>query len=719
MGVFVEIQGEPLALDAFQQDLLAQPPPLARIEAIDLVDIPVRDEADFVIVESQSQPEASTPISPDIAICDACLTELFTPTDRRYRYSFINCTHCGPRFTILRDIPYDRPMTTMAGFSMCQECKHEYDDPQSRRFHAQPNACPRCGPQVRFLLPGQQEATGEEAIRLTVDLLASGAIVAVKGIGGFHLACDATCDQAVQTLRQRKRRTDKPFAVLFASLDQARRHVHINDEEARLLTSREHPIVLLRRRDVPADRPLSALVAPGNHHLGVLLPYSPLHHLLVGPLPLIFTSGNLGDEPIVKDNDEALARLKDLADAFLLHDRDIHVVADDSVVRVFEDREYPIRRSRGYAPLPVTLGVHVPTVLAVGGELKSTFCLTRDDHAYQSQHIGDMENLETLHAFEHAVAHFEALFRASPGTLVCDQHPDYLSSRWAEEAARQRGARLVRVQHHHAHVASLMAEHGRKPSQTILGICFDGTGYGTDGAIWGGEVLLAGYRSFERLAHLRYTPLPGGDACVRRPYRTALAHLFAAGIDCDDLPCTRACSPVEQRILGQQLAGNVHCVPTSSMGRLFDAVASLLGIRQCVTYEAQAAIEMETLSSEIDKVEYPFPITNTAPALLDPRETLRALIADQRRGTPPAILASRFHQSIAKLIAELALLARERTGIDVVGLTGGVFQNVLLVRLAVRRLRALGFEVLLHHRVPANDGGLALGQAAIACLGSI
>ncbi|MFO0845341.1 MAG: carbamoyltransferase HypF [Gemmataceae bacterium] len=714
-GVFVEVQGEGGALAAFRRDLVAGPPPLARIDGVDAVALPPRDEAGFVIAQSEARPGESTPVPPDVAVCDDCLRELFDPADRRFRYPFINCTGCGPRFTIILDLPYDRPATTMAGFRMCADCEREYHDPASRRFHAQPNACPRCGPALRFLAGGN-EALGEDALGRARDALAAGRVVAVKGVGGFHLACDATSDDAVAVLRQRKRRTDKPFAVLFASLEVARRHAMIDEGEARVLTGRERPIVLVRRRP---DAGLSGLVAPGNDFVGALLPYSPLHHLLVDDRPLVFTSANLSDEPIVKDNEEALSRLSRLADAFLMHDRDIHVVCDDSVVRCLGGREYPVRRSRGYAPLPVPLPRPAPPVLAVGGELKATFCLTRGDRAYVSQHIGDMGSPETLAAFERAFGHFEALFRTSPAAVACDAHPGYLSTRWAAEFALSRGLPRIEVQHHHAHVAALMAEHGLDGLHPVIGVCFDGTGYGPDGAIWGGELLVADYRGFERLAHLPYVPLPGGDTAVRRPYRAGLAHLFAAGLPWDDdLPCVQACPPAERRVLARQLEGGFNCVPTSSAGRLFDAVAALINVRQEVTYEAQAAIELEALADAADEGIYSIALSGD-PAIIDLGEMFRAILMDLRGGVPRGVIASRFHRGFARLVVSMAEFARRRTGLRVVGLTGGVFQNVRLLRLSAEGLSAAGFEVLVHERVPANDGGLALGQAAVVGLGRV
>jgi hydrogenase maturation protein HypF len=719
-GVFIEVQGTPSALGAFQRQLASSAPPLAQIESVTVEELPIQPEQTFEIVASALQPGASTPISPDIATCDDCLRELFAPTDRRYRYPFINCTHCGPRFTIIRDIPYDRPLTTMSAFPMCPACAAEYHDPTNRRFHAQPNACPECGPIVSFVGPGNsQEARGDEALSLARRALDNGLIVAIKGIGGFHLACDGTDDQTVRRLRDRKGRIDKPFALMMQNLEVVRRYATVDEEEARLLSTRERPIVLLKRRVVSEAIPLSPQVAPGNDYLGIMLPYTPLHHLLMDERPLILTSGNLSDEPIVKDNDAALRNLAPLADAFLLHDRDIHVVCDDSVVRVFAGQEYPIRRSRGYAPMPVPLPRRVPTVLAVGGELKATFCLTRGHHAYLSQHVGDMENLETLRAFEQGFAHFQALFRATPERIVCDAHPGYLSSRWAAEFALTNNLPLQRVQHHHAHIAAVMADHGLDGSQPVIGFSFDGTGYGTDGGIWGGEVMLATYASFQRVAHLKNVPLPGGDASIKRPYRAALAHLWAAGMPWQaDWPCVAACSAVERRVLLRQLEDNVQCVPTSSMGRFFDAVAALLGIRQVITYEAQGSIEMEAIAASETNEAYTFSCSAGEPIAIDPGDVLRGIAADLEQHLPVAMIAAKFHRGVAELIAQLAVRLREGTGLGTVALSGGVFQNGLLLRLSLEELQAAGFEVLIHHRVPANDGGLALGQAAIACLGS-
>ncbi|MEA3337866.1 MAG: carbamoyltransferase HypF [Chloroflexota bacterium] len=738
-GVFIEIQGAPASLDTFEQELVAHPPPLAHIETVASEILPTNDDTTFAIVHSQAQATASTLISPDVSLCDDCRRELFDPGDRRFRYPFINCTNCGPRFTIIRDIPYDRPLTTMANFTMCPACQAEYDDPADRRFHAQPNACADCGPQVFFEWSEQKKPAEFAEVEEQSDpiaqaraLLIQGGIVAVKGLGGFHLACDATSDEALATLRERKGRVDKPFAVMAVDMETAAGIAQISAEEADLLTGTEGAIVLLRRR---VDSVLSGLVAPGNNAVGVMLPYTPLHYLLLGAdqgagrqsargrmrpgSVLVMTSGNYSDEPIVKDNGRAREWLSGLADAFLFHDRDIHVGCDDSVVRVFRGHELPIRRSRGYAPFPVKLPLQIPPTLAVGGELKSTFCLARDDFAFMSQHIGDMENLETLQAFERAAAHFQEIFRCAPERVVADMHPGYLSTRWAERNAGS--ARLLKVQHHHAHVAAVMAEHGLDGSRPVIGFSFDGTGYGPDGAIWGGEVLVADYSRFRRVAHLQYVPLAGGDSAIKRPYRVALAHLWAAGEPWDaDLPSVAACPQSEQTVLRRQLERGLNTVPTSSMGRLFDAVASLAGVRQVVTYEAQAAIELEAMAAEGVEETYGFDVPSVVyygdPAAINASPVIRAVVADVRAGEAPAVIAARFHNAVADLIDRLARQLREQTGMECVVLSGGVFQNVTLLALAVDRLDQAGFQVLTHRLVPPNDGGLALGQAIIGGL---
>jgi hydrogenase maturation protein HypF len=748
-GVEIEAVGPSGVLEAFAERLKSEAPPLARIEDVTVTDIAVSavelpNPDGFAIRHSEAKPGEFQPISPDIAICDDCLRELFDPDDRRYRYPFINCTNCGPRFTIIQDIPYDRPKTTMAPFKLCADCQREYDDPTNRRFHAQPNACPVCGPRVwlqvssskfrveREALDRKTENPSDAHIQLTRDLLQAGAIVAVKGLGGFHLACDATNDEALRKLRERKGRVDKPFALMASDLETVEQFCMVNAHERELLTSRERPIVLLRERP---NSPISSFVAPGNSYLGVMLPYTPLHYLLLErtggfPAALVMTSGNFSEEPIATGNEEAQERLKELADAFLLHDRQIHARCDDSVTRDFQRKELPIRRSRGYAPYPIHLPFPVPQMLAVGGELKNTFCLTRDQYAFLSQHIGDMENYETLRFFTQMVEQLARTFRVEPEIIAYDMHPGYLAARWAKrvgESAGERlsGARLVAVQHHHAQVASCIAEHGLTGERPVIGVAFDGTGYGTDGAIWGGEFLIMDYASFRRAAHLKYVPLPGGDAAIRRPYRMALAHLWAAGVPWDeDLPPVAAASPAERRILGQQLERGVNTVPTSSSGRLFDAVSALAGVRQEINYEAQAAIELEDLvepgETDAYTFELVFPATHdTEQAMqIDPAPVLRESVRDARAGIPPKAIAAKFHNGLAVMIRDICVQLREDSGLNEVALSGGVFQNVTLLERVLPQLREAGFTVYSHRLVPPNDGGLSLGQAMIAAVRS-
>jgi hydrogenase maturation protein HypF len=693
-GVFVEVEGPSAAVAAFEGRLLEEAPPLARIEGMDRSTIRARGHGSFRIVESVDRGTARTYVSPDIAVCADCLAEMDDPSDRRYRYPFINCTNCGPRFTITVRLPYDRPNTTMASFQMCADCEAEYHDPADRRFHAQPIACPACGPRVWFEHPdGKVEGT-DAALEAARTCLESGQIIAIKGLGGYHLACEATSEPAVALLRERKARPGKPLAVMVADLEQAALLASISEREARLLTSPQRPIVLLRSKDV-----LSPLVAPGNPLLGLMLAYTPLHHLLCRESPpLVMTSGNLSEEPICYDDDDARERLSSIADGWLVHDRPIHVPCDDSVLRVAESGELPIRRSRGYAPLPIKLPFEVPPSLAVGGELKNTFCLASGSAAWMSQHIGDMGSVETLRAFERSVQQFEEMYEVRPERVVADRHPGYVTRRWAGDSAQL-------VQHHHAHVGAVMVEHGLAAGERVLGFAFDGTGYGTDGAIWGGEILRVGYDRWERLGHLRYVLLPGGDLTIRKPYRAALAHLRSAGVAwTPDLAPAQAAGSVELRVLERQLQREFQCVPSSSMGRLFDAVSSLLGLRQVTTYEAEAAIELEILAERHLDDARPYSLG------LDPGPMLRAMVSDLRAGVPPGPIAAGFHAAVADLVAEIT----EREGDRVVALTGGVWQNALLLELTERRLDDLGVAVLTHRVVPPNDGGLALGQLVMS-----
>ena len=721
-GVFIEVEGDGAATDEFVARLVTGAPRPARIASVESEHLTPTGEAGFAIVESNDRGRVRTFVSPDIATCADCLDELFDPSDRRARYPFINCTNCGPRFTITVSLPYDRPNTTMRAFALCDACASEYDDPADRRFHAQPVACARCGPRLWFE-HGDGSAQGSDAALAAAQAaLARGEIVAVKGLGGYHLACDAGSDAAVERLRTRKRRLEKPFAVMVRDLEGAVALAHLDQAEEDLLTSAERPIVLARRRD---EAPVSALVAPGNPRLGVLLPYTPLHHLLFAPVPgagpgarvptvLVMTSGNLTDEPICYEDDDARQRLGPIADAWLLHDRPIHVPCDDSVVEVDPGtgRELPLRRSRGYAPLPVRLPFAAAPTLAVGGEMKNAFCLAAGHEAFMSQHIGDMGSVETWAAFERSTRQLSGLYDIRTAQLSADAHPGYQTRRWADESS---AGPVAEVQHHHAHIASVMAEHGVAPGRRVIGIAFDGTGFGTDGTIWGGEVLVAGYDGFDRVGHLRRVPLPGGDAAIRRPCRVALAHLWAAGIEwAHDVPAVAAVPPEERAVLVRQLESGTGCVATSSMGRLFDAVSSLLGLRHEATYEAQAAMELQWAAQDAAAgASRPYRFDRRGDEL-DPSPVLRALVADRRAGVDIGAMAAGFHAAVARLIGDVAALEHARTGIDVVALSGGVFQNALLLGLARRELEARHFEVLTHRVVPPNDGGLALGQAAVA-----
>ncbi|MFF3849058.1 carbamoyltransferase HypF [Streptomyces sp. NPDC002328] len=744
-GVVAEVEGTASAVARFCDRIARHAPPLARVESVHHQELPVtggRGGGPFTILASRADGPVRTLVSPDTATCAACLDELADPADRRHRHPFVNCTHCGPRFTIVTGVPYDRAHTTMAGFALCPDCAREYADPGDRRFHAQPVACPACGPRLRLLVPradgGAPEAADADPVTEARALLARGAILAVKGLGGYHLACDATDRTAVTLLRHRKNRGDKPFAVMARDTADVEHLVRLGPEERSLLESAARPVVLLRRRTDPAypagaPRPAEA-VAPGSPDLGVMLPYTPLHHLLLGlpgdpegPRLLVMTSGNAAGEPIVTDDAEALERLAHLADAWLTHDRPIRVPCDDSVVRVSDGEPLIVRRSRGYAPLPVPLPLPVGPALAVGGDLKNAFCLGEGRRAWLSAHIGDMDDLATQRVFEHAVAHLTSLTGVRPATLAADRHPGYRSTRWADRSAA--GRPVVRVQHHHAHIAAAMAEHGLDGARPVIGVAFDGTGHGDDGAVWGGEILLADYDGFTRFGHLAYAPLPGGDAAVRRPYRMALAHLRAAGIDwTDDLACTSACPADELRVLSRQLERGLNCVPTSSMGRLFDAVSSLTGICHHSGYEAQAAVELEAAALHApsgDTTAYEFALRapdsdvgvgngGGGAVRADPAPVLAAIVDDLRVGEPPAVVAARFHRAVTGLVHRMCVRARERHGLDTVALTGGVLANTLLSSACAEALRRDGFTVLRHRLVPPNDGGLALGQLMVA-----
>ncbi|WFB06356.1 carbamoyltransferase HypF [Streptomyces sp. LX-29] len=732
-GVLAEVEGDRAAVVAFCRRVRDEAPPGADVTEVAYQDLAVTGAAGFTIRASprdEASPGEAPLLPPDSATCADCLRELADPGDRRHRHPFITCTYCGPRFTIARALPYDRAATTMAEFPLCPRCAAEYADPADRRFHAQPVACPDCGPRLTLTPASGAAVQGAEALAEARRMLARGAVLAVKGIGGYHLACDAGDAHAVAALRGRKARGRRPFAVMCADLATVETLAHPTPAERAVLSGPRRPIVLLRRRCPDRALPeLAAGVCDGSPDVGVLLPYTPLHQLLFGlpgdphgPLILVMTSGNRSGEPIVTDDREARTRLAGIADAWLSHDRAIEVPCDDSVVRVRADgTEVVLRRSRGYVPMPLTVPVPLHPTLAVGGDLKNALCLGAGHGAWFSPHLGDMGDLAGVRALDRAERHLRALTAIDPKLLAVDRHPGYHSARWARHTAAGRPVRPV--QHHHAHIASAMAEHGLDGAAPVIGVAFDGTGYGDDAAIWGGEVLLADYDGCRRLAHLAYAPLPGGDAGVANPCRMALARLRAAGLAWDpDLPCVAACSEAELRLLDRQLERGLACVATSSMGRLFDAVSSLAGVCHRAGYEAQAAIELEAAATAAwvdtrpdERGRYRFALrVGSPPTLLDPAPVLRAVVADLRRATPPAVIAARFHHAVAAAVAEVCRLVRRETGAGTVALTGGVFGNALLDEECAARLRACGFTVLRHGRVPPGDGGLALGQLVVA-----
>lgn len=726
-GVLIEVEGPPGDVARFCGRLAAEPPPLAAVTGVGTEDLPATGADDAFAIRSTDRSPGRTLLPPDTATCADCLRELADPADRRHRHPFVTCTHCGPRFTIATGMPYDRAATTMAGFPLCPTCAREYGAPGDRRFHAQPVACPDCGPRLRLVpasASGVRPARDADALAASRALLAAGRIVAVKGLGGYHLACDATDATAVDALRHRKARGGRPFAVMCADLDTAERIAVLSAAEAAALSSARRPIVLLRRRVADEALRLAPTVCPGSPHLGVMLPYTPVHTLLFGlpgdppgPRVLVMTSGNRSGEPIVTDDGEALTRLAGLADAWLVHDRAIASPCDDSLLRVRRDgTEQVLRRSRGYVPRPLRLPVAVRPALAVGGDLKNALCVGEGDHAWFGPHIGDMGDLTTLEAAQRAERHIRHLTGVAPGLIAADPHPGYHSSRWARRHATRLPERTpVFVQHHHAHIASAMAEHGLDGTTPVIGVAFDGTGYGDDGTVWGGEILLADYAGYRRFAHLTPAPLPGGDAGVASPCRLALARLWAAGMRWDaDLPCVAACTFEELTVLRQQLSRGVACVGTTSMGRLFDAVSSLVGVCHRAGYEAQAALELEAAATsawDADTSAYAFGI---AAGACDPAPVLGALVADLRRGTPVPVLAARFHRGVAWAVARICRRARRATGLTTVALSGGVFANALLEEACTALLTDDGFAVLRHGEVPPTDGGLALGQLVVA-----
>jgi hydrogenase maturation protein HypF len=713
-GVTIEVQGPREFVEEFVSRLPHDAPPLARITDLAVLDIPCNGDREFRILASQRGETVHTLISPDVATCDDCLRELLDPHDRRYRYPFINCTNCGPRFTIVRDIPYDRPRTSMAVFPMCRSCQAEYDDPLNRRFHAQPNACWDCGPRLEFRDNRGEAVRQRDPVRSAAEALKAGKIVAIKGIGGFHLAADATDANAVALLRERKGRVEKPFAVMVPNVRMAEQLCEMNDAERQALLSIQRPIVLLRRKQPSrvADQ-----VAPFNRDLGTFLPYTPLHHLLLmegGFSALVMTSGNLSEEPIAIDNDEARVRLTGLADYILVHNRDILLRCDDSVVRVVSGGMQQLRRSRGFVPVPVFLHKEIPAVIAVGGELKNAVCLTKAKHAFLSQHLGDLENFESYRFFQEAIEHLKRILEIQPEIVAYDLHPDYFSTKWA---LQQNGVPTIGVQHHHAHVASCMAENHLE--HDVIGFALDGTGYGSDGHVWGGEVLIANYQDFNRAAHLEYVHMPGGTAAIHEPWRMAvsyLVHHFGPDSLKWKLPFLDGIGTQRIDLLLQMIERKVNSPLTSSCGRLFDAVAAMAGIRQTVTYEAQAAIELEMAITMLpEEGAYPFELVpQDSGWIMGTRPLFKALLGDLDSGVPAGIISARFHNGIVAVLQQLACLLRQQTHLSRVCLSGGSFNNLYLTEKLRGELLAAGFDVFIHREVPCGDGGLSLGQAMIA-----
>jgi len=721
-GVLLEVEGAAVAVDRFLERLSGDAPPLAEVERVRAEDLPATGASEFTIVESDVGGRARAPVSPDTATCSDCLGELFDPADRRYRYPFVNCTNCGPRFTIVRGVPYDRPLTTMAGFAMCARCRAEYEDPGDRRFHAQPNACPVCGPAARLTdAAGRPIALdgAPDPVAAAARALAAGSIVAVKGLGGFHLACRADDEAAVATLRARKRREEKPFALMVADVAAARELVELGEAEEELLSDRARPIVLAPRRP---EAPVGVAVAPRTDELGVMLPYSPLHHLLLADAggPLVMTSGNVSDEPIAYRDEDAVERLGAIADLLLLHDRPIETRTDDSVARAVAIGDGPrrpltLRRSRGYVPASLTLPVSSGRpLLACGAELKSTFCLVREDHAWVGHHIGDLENWETLRSFREGIEHFERLFAVEPATVAHDLHPDYLSTAYALE---RENVELVGVQHHHAHLAACLAEHGE--TGPAVGAIYDGTGLGLDGTVWGGELLAGDLAGFERAGHLWPVRIPGGERAIREPWRMACSWLVEAIGPEPELPRALAAGGVDPdrwRQVAALARGELAAPVTTSVGRLFDAVSALCGVCLQTTYEGQAAIELEAAAAAGENGSYPLP-ARSAPGealVLDARETVRAVIDDLDRGVAVPTVAARFHDGLADATAAALIAVAQARDVSTAVLSGGTFANRRVLERTAAELVRAGLRVLVPERLPPGDGGISFGQAAVA-----
>ena len=710
-GVAIHIEGPQTQIESFSKDLAQKCPPLARITEIALYVEYFKDFKDFTIAASRNQTLMTTLIAPDVAVCDDCRQELLDPNDRRFKYPFINCTNCGPRYTIIDDIPYDRPKTSMKHFTMCAFCQAEYDDPANRRFHAQPNACETCGPHVDLYDNTRKKVPTPEPLETTAALLKQGCIIAVKGLGGFHLTVDAQNDQAVEALRKRKLREEKPMALMSYDIESIRKFAHIEPDEEDLLTSPQRPIVLLRKKN---PNSISAAVAPRNRYFGVMLPYTPLHYLLLryGFAALVMTSGNLSEEPIAIDNKDAFERLADIADYFLIHNRDIYLRSDDSIVRQAAGATRFVRRSRGYVPAPVFLSKKVPSILACGAELKNTVCLTKDNQAFLSQHIGDLENLATYDFFQLTIRHMQRILDIRPEVIAFDLHPDYLSTRFAEQ---QENIQKIRVQHHHAHIVSAMAEN--RIDGPVIGLAFDGTGFGSDGNIWGGEILIAESETFSRAAHFAYVPMPGSSSAIREPWRMAVSYLYDAFGDefrNIDLPLLKAISSNTLTTMVDMIKKKLNSPLTSSLGRLFDGIAAIAGIRSRVAFEGQAAMELEMLADNKKTDIYDYEWMTADRHIILTRPIIKGVVTDMLRGVHSSVVSGKFHRTLIRMFCDLCQVIRKESGLNRVVLSGGVFQNSFLLTGLIRILARNKFKVFAHTQVPTNDGGICLGQALVA-----
>ena len=716
-GVEIEVEGKEEELNSFISDVKKKLPPLARIEKIEVNQLPLIGYKGFYIKKSIIKEEDSfVLVSPDISICEDCLQELFDPHNRRFHYPFTNCTNCGPRFTIIKDIPYDRKKTTMNNFKMCSSCQGEYDDIEDRRYHAQPNACANCGPQVS-LYQNKRKLEGVDPIEKAVKLLKEGKIGAIKGLGGFHLACDATNNKAVARLRRLKNREAKPFAIMSFNLEKIIQYCKLGEKEEEWLVNRARPIVLLKKRE---DSLISPLVAPLNSYLGVMLPYTPLHYLLLKDnfTALIMTSGNITDQPIIGDNLEALEKLDGIVDFFLFYNRDIFNRCDDSVVKIINDDNVFFRRSRGYVPYPIILDFKLKEVLALGGELKNTISFSKENYIFLSQYLGDLKSVETLGFFKESIASFKKMFRTNPEIIACDLHPDYLSTKYAEKIGVKRGIEVVKIQHHHAHIVSCMAENNIK--EKVIGVAYDGTGYGDDGNIWGGEFLLCDLKEYLRVGHLKYYPLPGGDKAISEPWRMAHSYLYSIygpKAKTFDINFSRRIDYDKLSMIEKMLDKNINSPLTSSCGRLFDAASSLIGIRDEISYEGQAAMELESFCALGIKERYKFRIYKEGEEfIIDPQEIFIDIIKDLKEGIDKKVMAAKFHNTVAEFTLNLCGKIRKNTGINKIALSGGVFQNRYLTEKIISLLEKDGFQVYTQRKVPPNDGGISLGQAVVAGL---